>query len=113
MDGDQTGGFSLVESYHYLKNTTIDNIWGVVDLTIDSNFPDVRNSVAIQSTSGSSMLIPRENDKTRLYIQLLDEDMVDPTTGRVDKSHVNPQKIIEVSAMLVLRHRYRFMECWS
>ena len=80
-----------------LRTPRLDDIWGVVDLTIDSNFPDVRNSVVIQSTSASCMVIPREDDKTRLYVQLLDEDILDPTTGRADKSRMNPQKILEAS----------------
>jgi phenol 2-monooxygenase len=42
------------------------------------------------------MLIPRENDKVRLYIQLSDEDVIDPNTGRVDKEKIGPTKIFEV-----------------
>lgn len=42
------------------------------------------------------MLIPREGDRVRLYVQLLDEDVVDPATGRVDKNRVTPERILEV-----------------
>ena len=43
------------------------------------------------------MIIPRENDKVRLYVQLLDQDVVDPGTGRVDNTRMSPQKIVQVS----------------
>jgi len=62
----------------------------------DTDFPDIRNRTAIHSVNGSCMFIPREDDKVRLYVQLLDHDVVDPGTGRVDKTRVNPGRIIEV-----------------
>lgn len=42
------------------------------------------------------MIIPREGDTVRLYIQLSDREVVDPLTGRVDKGRMNPQKLISV-----------------
>lgn len=43
------------------------------------------------------MIIPREGDMIRLYIQLSEKDALDPSTGRVDRSKMGPEKIIEVS----------------
>lgn len=43
------------------------------------------------------MVIPREGDTVRLYIQLSDRDVIDPSTGRVDKRRMNPQKLLSVS----------------
>ncbi|KAI6107750.1 FAD binding domain-containing protein, partial [Pisolithus croceorrhizus] len=80
MDGDQTN-----------------YVWGVVDMVPDTDFPDIRHRAAIHSTNGSLMIIPRENDKVRLYVQLPGEDFVDPTTGRVRKSESSPEKILEVA----------------
>ncbi|KIJ65495.1 hypothetical protein HYDPIDRAFT_110592 [Hydnomerulius pinastri MD-312] len=80
MDGEQT-----------------DYIWGVIDMIPDTNFPDIRNRTAIHSTNGSCMIIPREGDKVRLYIQLSDKDVVDPSTGRVDKNRMSPEKLLEVA----------------
>ena len=63
----------------------------------DTNFPDIRNRTVIHSAdSGSCMIIPREDDKVRLYVQLLDQDVVCPSTGRIDKARMNPERIIEV-----------------
>ncbi|KIJ21008.1 hypothetical protein PAXINDRAFT_165806 [Paxillus involutus ATCC 200175] len=74
-----------------------DYIWGVVDMIPDTNFPDIRNKTAIHSTNGSCMIIPREGDIVRLYIQLSDRDVVDPVSGRVDKSRMSPEKLLEVA----------------
>jgi hypothetical protein len=42
------------------------------------------------------MVIPREGDRVRLYIQLSDKDVVDPATGRVDKNRMGPDQLLEV-----------------
>ena len=71
-----------------------DLIWGVVDLVVDTDFPDIRRRCAIHSNAGSVMVIPREQIATgdfltRLYVQVgievpADEisggDVADPTT---------------------------------
>ncbi|KAK7681578.1 hypothetical protein QCA50_015311 [Cerrena zonata] len=82
MDGEQT-----------------DYIWGVVDLVPETDFPDIRNRCAIHSNNGSCMIIPREGDKVRFYIQLSEKDVVvDRATGRVDKEHtkIGPEELLEV-----------------
>ncbi|KAL0571440.1 hypothetical protein V5O48_010530 [Marasmius crinis-equi] len=71
-------------------------IWGVVDMVPDTDFPDVRNKTAVHSNNGSCMIIPREDDLVRLYIQLGSES-VNTTNGRVDKSNLGPEKLLEVA----------------
>ncbi len=71
-----------------------DYIWGVVDMVPETEFPDIRNRCAIHSPNGSCMIIPREGDTVRLYLQLADEDVI--TQGRVDKSKMGPEKLLEV-----------------
>lgn len=68
----------------------------------DTDFPDIRNRCAIHSNNGSCMIIPREGDKVRLYIQLAESDAVDSITGRVDKAKIGPHKLLEVSNLLML-----------
>ncbi|KAH9945759.1 hypothetical protein B0H21DRAFT_822837 [Amylocystis lapponica] len=53
--------------------------WGVVDIVPDTDFPDIRNRCAIHSHNGS-------------YV-----DMLDPTTGRVDKSKMGAEQLMEVA----------------
>ena len=43
------------------------------------------------------MIIPREGDKIRLYIQLSDTEAVDPETGRVDLGRYGPERLLEVA----------------
>jgi phenol 2-monooxygenase len=43
------------------------------------------------------MIIPRERDLIRLYIQLSDKDVLDPSTGRVDRNKTSPEMLLEVA----------------
>ncbi|KAG8527512.1 uncharacterized protein KY384_007664 [Bacidia gigantensis] len=53
------------------------NVWGVMDGVVETDFPDIKMKCTIHSQQGSIMIIPRENNLVRLYIQLAtssDED---------------------------------------
>ncbi|KAG1771531.1 FAD binding domain-containing protein [Suillus occidentalis] len=80
MDGEQT-----------------DYIWGVIDFIPDTDFPDIRNRAAIHSSNGSCMIIPREGDKVRFYLQMADKDVMDPETGRIDKHKVTAENLINTA----------------
>ncbi|KAI0923519.1 hypothetical protein AcV5_009039 [Taiwanofungus camphoratus] len=80
-----------------MEGEQTDYIWGVLDLIPETNFPDIRNRCAIHSNNGSCMIVPREGDKVRLYLQLTDTDAVDLPTGRIDKSKMNPRRLLEVA----------------
>ncbi|KAL8738351.1 MAG: hypothetical protein Q9181_000822 [Wetmoreana brouardii] len=67
-------------------------VWGVIDGVVRTDFPDVRMKCTIHSHHGSMMIIPRENNLIRLYVQIAsstDEDF-DPgkkvTEGEVQHS---------------------------
>lgn len=58
-----------------LEGESSDHIWGVIDLVLDTDFPDIRRRTAIHSPAGSVMVIPRERIATgdyltRLYVQV-------------------------------------------
>ncbi|PPQ75444.1 hypothetical protein CVT26_016218 [Gymnopilus dilepis] len=78
-----------------MEGEQTDYIWGVVDLTPDTDFPDVRNKSAVHSNSGSCMIIPREGDKIRLYIQLDGKSSYVTNNGRIDKARLQPHNIFE------------------
>ncbi|KAG1850915.1 FAD binding domain-containing protein [Suillus subluteus] len=80
MDGEQT-----------------EYIWGVIDFVPDTDFPDIRNRAAIHSLNGSCMIIPREGDKVRFYLQMADKDVMDPETGRIDKRKVTAENLINTA----------------
>ena len=95
MDGEQT-----------------DFVWGVLDMVPISNFPDIRSRCAIHSKeSGSVMVIPRENDLVRFYIQLKEVEREESSPGdkefsgtveerrsskgRIDRSKITPESILK------------------
>lgn len=80
MDGEQT-----------------DFIWGVLDMVPDTDFPDIRNKSLIHSNNGSCLLVPREAERIRIYIQIADTDVCDPKTGRVDKDRMSPEQLLKVA----------------
>lgn len=48
----------------------ITNVWGVMDGVVRTNFPDIKMKCTIHSDAGSIMVIPREANMVRLYIQI-------------------------------------------
>ncbi|BCR89697.1 putative phenol monooxygenase [Aspergillus chevalieri] len=71
------GAHSVVRRHMGLKmlGESTDHIWGVMDLVVDTDFPDIRRRCAIHSPAGSVMVIPRERIATgdyltRLYVQV-------------------------------------------
>ncbi|KAG6908895.1 hypothetical protein DXG01_002873 [Tephrocybe rancida] len=80
-----------------MEGEQTDYVWGVVDMIPDTDFPDIRNKSAIHSNHGSCMLIPRESDKVRLYVQLGSKEAIDATNGRVDKDQLGPEKLLNVA----------------
>ncbi|OQD83802.1 hypothetical protein PENANT_c015G01154 [Penicillium antarcticum] len=99
-----------------LEGESSDHIWGVVDLVVDTNFPDIRRRCAIHSPAGSVMVIPRERIATgdyltRLYVQVPGDVVPDsdqqPEHGtgtppvadaRARRSQVTEQTIFENAA---------------
>lgn len=68
-----------------------------MDLAPDTDFPDIRKKSLVHSSNGSCLVIPREGDEVRFYVQLTAQDMTDPNTGRVDKDRMGPEKLLEVA----------------
>ncbi|RDB15363.1 Phenol 2-monooxygenase [Hypsizygus marmoreus] len=80
-----------------MEGEQTDYVWGVVDMIPDTDFPDIRNRCAIHSNNGSCMIIPREGDKVRLYIQLGSKDGVDLASGRIAKQLIGPSQLLDVA----------------
>lgn len=69
-----------------LVGESMDHIWGVMDLVVDTDFPDIRRRCAIHSPVGSVMVIPRERIATgdyltRLYVQVPELETETPRTN--------------------------------
>ncbi|KAF8435468.1 FAD binding domain-containing protein [Boletus edulis BED1] len=80
-----------------MEGEQTDYVWGVVDMVPETDFPDIHMHTDIRSSSGFCKIIARERELVRLYIQLLDTDVVDPLTGRVDKNKITPQELLSVA----------------
>lgn len=98
-----------------MEGETTDFVWGVLDMVPITNFPDIRKRCAIHSKeSGSIMVIPRENELVRLYIQLNEierdpetknanefsggiQDNSAKTKGRIDRSKITPELILNTA----------------
>ncbi|EGW33845.1 uncharacterized protein SPAPADRAFT_59206 [Spathaspora passalidarum NRRL Y-27907] len=97
-----------------MEGEQTDFVWGVLDMVPITNFPDIRSRCAIHSKeSGSVMVIPRENDLVRFYIQLKEverdpntktesrefsgnvDDKKAKTKGRIDRSKITPELILK------------------
>ena len=74
-------------------------VWGVVDFTPDTDFPDIRSKCIIHSNNGTCMIIPREGDTVRLYIQLESKDATNAVTIM---SQMGPHQLLDVCARLFL-----------
>ncbi|KAH8431506.1 putative phenol monooxygenase [Aspergillus melleus] len=77
-----------------LVGESMDHIWGVVDLVVDTDFPDIRRRCAIHSPAGSVMVIPRERIATgdyltRLYVQVPEDEVLE---GQVAANGSGDQK---------------------
>ncbi|KAG5952255.1 hypothetical protein E4U53_001332 [Claviceps sorghi] len=52
----------------------IEHVWAVMDGVVKTDFPDIRMKCTIHSQHGSLMVIPREDNMVRLYIQIPSSD---------------------------------------
>ncbi|EIW79240.1 thioredoxin-like protein, partial [Coniophora puteana RWD-64-598 SS2] len=56
----------------------------------------------IHSDNGTCMVTPHEGDEARLYIQLSDQDVIDPAIGRVDQNRtLSPEKLLAVGKKML------------
>ncbi|EXJ73905.1 uncharacterized protein A1O5_02199 [Cladophialophora psammophila CBS 110553] len=93
MEGDQT-----------------DFIWGVLDIHPLTDFPDIRSRCSIHSArSGSLMVVPRENELVRLYIQL--EDLERNMDGRIDRSKITPEDILRAAQKIITPYTLQYDYC--
>ncbi|KAG9771661.1 phenol 2-monooxygenase, partial [Aureobasidium melanogenum] len=97
-----------------LEGDSTDYIWGVMDIIPITDFPDIRMRCAIHSaSSGSVMVIPRENKLVRLYIQLTTTGA--EKAGKFDRSTITPELIIQSAQRIMAPYKitYRYCDWWT
>lgn len=95
-----------------LEGEQTDHIWAVMDILPLTNFPDIRQSCAIHSSScGSVMIVPRERKLVRFYIQMSDMSK----SGVLDRSRITPETMLEAAQKIMTPYklRYKYCEWWS
>lgn len=104
-----------------------DFIWGVLDIVPITDFrmkhphsspaydnclfqiADIRTRCMIHSaSSGSLMIIPREDKLVRLYIQLTE---ISAAGGRVDRSKITPEVIFEAAQKIISPYKLEYHYC--
>lgn len=85
-----------------LEGESLGYMWGVVDLVLESDFPDIRRLSTVHSMKGSALVVPREQIQTgdhlnRLYIQIPGEEDLDheQEAARVKRSQITLEGILE------------------
>ncbi|KAM5354669.1 hypothetical protein ACJ41O_001316 [Fusarium nematophilum] len=99
-----------------LEGESTDYIWGVLDIVPITDFPDIRMRCAIHSaSSGSVMVIPRENKLVRLYIQLTRTEKIGDQDSRTDRSWITPEVILESAQKIMAPYKldYRTLDWWT
>ena len=90
---------------------------GVLDIVPITNFPDIRNRCMIHSeSSGSLMVIPRENKLVRLYIQLTEVNTAEGNgKRRVDRSKITPDFILKSARNIIKPYKleYHYCDWWT
>ncbi|KAL5316890.1 hypothetical protein ACEPPN_015942 [Leptodophora sp. 'Broadleaf-Isolate-01'] len=96
-----------------LEGEQTDYIWGVLDIIPITDFPDIRMRCAIHSaSSGSVMVIPRENKLVRLYIQMT---TTEKGGNKLDRKSITPQLILESAQRTLAPHKltYEYCDWWT
>ncbi|KXT06833.1 hypothetical protein AC578_7212 [Pseudocercospora eumusae] len=100
-----------------LEGDSTDYIWGVLDIVPITDFPDIRMRCAIHSaSSGSVMVIPRENKLVRLYIQLTTtENAAEGGAAKADRSKISPETILASAQKIMAPYKitYRKLDWWT
>lgn len=95
-----------------LKGDSRNHAWGVMDVLVDTDFPDIRTKCAIQSEAGSILLIPREgNALCRIYVDL--GDIAPEQSATVRETPLS--RVIEIAQAIVAPYRLevRDVAWWS
>ncbi|KAK0369030.1 FAD binding domain-containing protein [Colletotrichum limetticola] len=76
----------------------ISYVWGVMDGVVKTDFPDIKMKCTIHSKHGSIMVIPREDNMVRLYIQIAsstDPDFDPRKTATEQEVQESAQRILQ------------------
>ncbi|KAM3424060.1 hypothetical protein BST61_g11389 [Cercospora zeina] len=99
-----------------MAGDSTDFVWGVLDVVPITDFPDIRMRCAIHpASSGSLMVIPRENKLVRLYIQLAATEKIGEAGPKADRSRIYPEVILQAAQRILAPYKitYRQLDWWT
>ncbi|EAW19726.1 putative FAD monooxygenase [Aspergillus fischeri NRRL 181] len=88
--------------------------WGVIDIVPITDFPDIRQSCAIQCPGhGSIMTAPRENRLVRFYIQVKGDEELEKMAQ--NRSEDTPRALIKAAERWISPYKLSYKHCdwWS
>ncbi|KAG9119331.1 hypothetical protein FRC07_005688, partial [Ceratobasidium sp. 392] len=89
---------------------TSDSVWGLVDIFVDSDFPDLRSVTVVENSGRRAVLIPRENNMVRFTVQLSEGEVCkDPATGRIDRTRIPASKLVQLVKEVFKPYRIDFI----
>ncbi|KIL65347.1 hypothetical protein M378DRAFT_77050 [Amanita muscaria Koide BX008] len=88
-----------------------DYVWGVLDVLPITDFPYIRCKAVIQADSGTLINIPREKEKTRIYVQLKEKAGIDEGTGRLDRNKLGHKEILAVAQKSIYPYSLEAADC--
>lgn len=69
-----------------------------MDFTPRTNLPDIRTAAYIHSAHGSLLVIPRERDAVRLYVQIAEHaDLLGADGALGNRALVTPERLLEIA----------------
>ncbi len=92
----------------------IDDVWGVIDSRLQTDFPDIRNRTMVKTCDGTCRIIPRERDLVRLYIQLPGVER-DDTKERIDRTQIKKELLMESARKICAPYKFDWpsIEWWA
>lgn len=95
-----------------LEGESANSLWGVLDAVVVTDFPDIRLKSSIQSKdAGSILVVPREKDLVRFYVQM---GSTDPNE-RFDRSSISPESIVATAQRIFAPFKLecRHIDWWT
>ncbi|CAK7219071.1 hypothetical protein SCUCBS95973_003700 [Sporothrix curviconia] len=81
----------------HAAGTPHDSLWGVLDGEVDTDFPDLWSKTVVHTAAhGSILVIPRERNKTRLYIEV---------KGGASSSSLDQEHVMQRAAAILAPYR--------
>ncbi|EKM48067.1 uncharacterized protein PHACADRAFT_189263, partial [Phanerochaete carnosa HHB-10118-sp] len=83
-----------------MEGDSTDRVWGAIDFTPlpSSDFPHWRNVATVNAADAGLVLIPREDNKVRVYVELgVANEFEQDERGRPDTSKITADKLLDIS----------------